>query len=134
MIKNLVIYTIFLVITDLLINLVINLIQGIPGIVIMTSMFISAIYLFILFILVGALVIVIFKNTGFKASLITTSIFVYALIPLFIYFLKSNNKNLLEVYIDMHLQFNLFSLIYLPYILASSICILLFNKLKLCIL
>jgi hypothetical protein len=132
--KNLVIYTIFLVITDLLINLVINLIQGIPGIVIMTSMFVSAIYLFILFMLVGTLVIVIFNDKGFKSSLITTSIFVYALIPLFIYFLKSNNKNLLEVYIDLHIQFNLFSLIYLPYILASLICILLFNKLKLCIL
>jgi hypothetical protein len=129
--KNLVIYTLFLVVIDFIINLVINFIQGNPGSVIVTSLIVRAICIFILFTLVGAVVFIIFKDNGSNASLITTSIVVYALLPLIIYFLKSNNKSLLEVYIDLHLQFNLFSLIYLPYILASLICILLFNKLKL---
>lgn len=125
------IYTLFLVVTDFFINLVINFIQGNPGSVIITSVIVRVICLFILFPLVGAVVFIILKDKGSNASLITTSIVVYALLPLIIYFLKSNNKSLLEVYTDLHLQFNLFSLIYLPYILASIICIILSNKLKL---
>jgi len=131
MVKGLMIYTLFLVVTDFFINLVINFIQGNPGSVIITSVIVRVICLFILFPLVGAVVFIILKDKGSNASLITTSIVVYALLPLIIYFLKSNNKSLLEVYTDLHLQFNLFSLIYLPYILASIICIILSNKLKL---
>lgn len=131
MVKRLIIYTLFLVVTDFLINLVINFIQGNPGNVIITSSIVRAISLFILFPLIGTIVFIILKDKGINAALITATIIVYALFPLIIYFLKSNGKSLWEVYADLHLQLNLFALIYLPYILASIICISLSNKLKL---
>lgn len=125
------IYTLFLVVTDFLINLILNFIQGNPGSVIITSSIVRAICLFVLFPLIGIVVFIILKDKGSSAALITTTVIVYALLPLIIYFLKSNGKSLFEVYADLHLQFNLFALIYLPYILASIICISLSNKLKL---
>jgi len=131
MVKGLMIYTLFLVVTDFFINLVVNFIQGNPGSVIITSTIVRAICLFILFPLIGIIVFIIFKGKRSNAPLITTTIVVYALLPLIIHFLKSNGKSLLEVYTDLHLQFNLFALVYLPYILSSIICISLSNKLKL---
>lgn len=131
MVKKVTIYTLFLVITDLFINLVINFIQGNPGIVIITSTVVRAICLLILFPLVGAVVFITLKKKGSNTSLITTTVIVYTLLPIIVYFLKSNSKNLWEVYIDLHLEFDLFLLIYFPYLLASIVCIFLSNKLKL---
>ncbi len=125
------IYTLFLVLTDFLINLLINFIQGNPGSVIITSMFVRAICLFLLFPLIGFLIFIILKGKGSNASLIATTVVVYVLLSLVIYFLKNNGKSFLEVFTELHLQFNLFALIYLPYILASIICMFLSNKLKL---
>lgn len=131
MVKGLTIYTLFLVIIDLFTNLVINIIQGNPGSVMLVSLIVRAISLSILFPLVGAVVFITLKGKGSNASLIITTVIVYTLLPLIFYFLKSSSQSLWEDYRDMHLQFNLFSFIYLPYLLASIICIIISNKFKL---
>ena len=131
MVKNLIIYTLFLVCADFLINLVVNFIQGNPGIMIVTSVIVRAGCLFVLFPSIGGSVFVVLKGKGSNTQLIITTLIVYLLFPLIIYSLKSNDKNLLEVYLDLNLQLNLFVLIYVPYLLASVICLVLSDKLKL---
>jgi hypothetical protein len=124
-------YTVFLVFIDFCFNVVINLIQGNPGSVIFASSLGRAICLFVLFPVVGALVFFTIIDKWSNALLITTSILVYVLLPSIIYLLKSNGKSLLGVYGDLHLQFNLYVLIYMPYVLSSVICIVFSNKWKL---
>lgn len=123
MVKGLMIYTLLLTITDLLINLIINLVQNNPGAVILVSVVLRIICLFILFPSISlVLSYFVFNSKGnIKATIIITSLIVYLLIPLIVYLLKSNNKDLLTVFLDLHLKFNLFSLIFLPYIIASII-------------
>jgi hypothetical protein len=50
--------------------------------------------------------------------------------PVIVYFLKRNNLSLIEVYLDLHLKFHLFAIIFLPYILASITCFILYKKFK----
>jgi hypothetical protein len=133
MVKGLMIYTLLLTITDLLINLVINMVQSNPGAVILMSVVLRVICLFILFPSISlVLSYFVFNGKGnIKATIIITSLIVYLLIPLIVYLLKSNNKDLLTVFLDLHLKFNLFSLIFLPYIIASIITFYISNKFEL---
>ena len=131
MVKNLMIYTLFLVIIDFHMNVAINFIQGNPGFVIAISVIVRLICLLLLFPLVGIIIFSSFKESAHNILLISTATIVYALVPGIFYYLKSNDSSLLEIYIDLHLNFDLFLLVCLPYILASIICIILINKLKL---
>jgi len=125
------IYTLFLACADFLINIIVNLLQHNQGSLIVTSIILRAICLSLLFPLIGGVVLVVLKDRRSTISLVVTTIVVYLLIPVIIYYLKSNQKSLWLVFVDLHLQFNLFVLILLPYIIASIICIYFSNELKL---
>jgi len=131
MLKKLAIYTLFLIGVDFFINLVINFIQHNAGSVIITSVILRAVCILVFFPFVGIVISTLVKVKGNSALLIITTLTVYALFPVVIYLLKSNNKSLPEVYIDLHVQFNLFAVVFLPYLLASVICILMSNRLRL---
>jgi hypothetical protein len=125
------IYVLLLIVVDALLNLIINFFQGNPGSVIITSAIVRIVCLLLLFTIVGVIVFLSFKDKESNLLLIATTVIVYLLLPLIVYLLKSNEKGFIEVYLDLHLHLNLFTAIYLPYIIASVICIILSNKLKL---
>lgn len=130
MVRGLIIYTLLLTITDMCVNLIINLIQNSPGAVILMSVALRIICFFILFPSISLVLscFVINSKRNIKVTIIITSLIIYCLIPLIIYYLKNNNKNLAIVFLDLHLQFNLFSVIFLPYIIASVITFYISNK------
>lgn len=130
MVKKLIIYTLFLIYTDFFINIAVNFALRSPGEVIITSVILRAVFLFLFFPLIGSGIFFLLKKRNFKLRLLVTSIFVYALIPVIIYFLKSGPGTIFDVYIDFHRQFELYMVVFVPYILASLICILLSRKLK----
>jgi hypothetical protein len=123
------IYTLFLALTDLFFNILINFIQGNPGAVIIATSIVRSVCLLTLFSLVAAGVHLILKVKWSQIGLITTTLVVYAWIPLIVYCLKSNGKSILEVYADLHFRFDLYALVYLPYVLASVLCVFLSNRL-----
>jgi hypothetical protein len=131
MLKKLAIYTLFLIGVDFFVNLVVNFIQHNPGSVIITSVILRAVCILVFFPLVGIVISALVKVKGNNALLIMTTLTVYILFPVVIYFLTSNNKSLQEVYVDLHVQFDLFVVVFLPYLIASVICILIVNKLRL---
>ncbi len=129
--KKLFVYTLLLIVVDLFINIILNLIQGNPGIVIAGSVILRVFFLLLFFPSVGCLMFLLFKNRGHYIPLFLTTITVYLMIPSVVYLLKSNNKNLMEVYIDLHADFYMFAIIFLPYILASFICVIVSSKTRL---
>src|SRR5690606_25730629 len=130
MVKNLIIYTLFLVLLDLVFNLFVNLIQNNPGSVIITSAVLRVICLAICFPIITILIYLIFRRNWQDSIFIVASISLYALMPLIVYSYKDNNKGIGEVYLDLHSQFYLFAIIFLPYILASITCFILYKKFK----
>jgi hypothetical protein len=130
MVKNLIIYTLFLILLDCVFNLFINLIQDNPGSVIITSAVLRIICLAICYPIITILVYLIFRGNWRDSIFIIASISLYVLMPVIVYFLKRNNLSLIEVYLDLHLKFHLFAIIFLPYILASITCFILYKKFK----
>lgn len=128
MIKNLMRYTLFLIAIDALVNLIINFIQGNPGGLIITSAIVRTVSIFVLFTIIGLILFNIFKGLDSIVLLVISSLIVYMIFPSIVYLLKSNNKSLLEVYRDLHTQIDLFTLICLPYIIASIVCITIRSK------
>jgi hypothetical protein len=131
MVKNLVTYLFILLGVDMMINLFINFLQGTPGGLIMTSLVVRLVSLLLLLFPTMTLSYILLKNKGMNALLIVSFLSVYVLIPLVIYLLKDNQKSIWEVYVETHSKMELFSLIYLPYILATATCIFFLNKTKL---
>lgn len=131
MVKSLVTYLFILLGVDMMINLLINFLQGNPGGLIMTSLVVRLVSLLLLLFPTMTLSYILLKNKGMNAILIVSFLSVYVLIPLVIYLLKDNQKSIWEVYVETHFKMELFSLIYLPYILATATCIFFLNKTKL---
>ena len=131
MAKSLLIYTCLLIVVDLFFNIVINFVQDNPGGVIMVSIVVRLICLAIFFSLVGLIVLSLLKQQSLLLVLGVTTVIVYLLVPIIIYFLKENDKGLWQVCLDMHMKPELFVAIYLPYLLASCVCLLLIGRLKL---
>lgn len=129
--KNLYVYTLLLIVVDLFMNIILNLVQGNPGVVIAVSAIVRLLFLLIFFPLLGYLVFFLLKNKGHYVALFITTIVLYLILPSVVYLLKSNNKSLLEVYIELHVKSDLFVIIFLPYILASIICLIISNKIRL---
>jgi hypothetical protein len=121
MVKGIWGYTILLVITDLFASLAVNLIQKNPEIVIVTSGVVRLSFLFVLFPAVGWVVSGFLYKAPTSLTLIITSVILYFLIPITVYFLKDNNASLPSVFVDLHSKFYLFSLVLLPYIVSSII-------------
>lgn len=128
--KSLIIYLLCLIAVDAIANVIIGLILHSPGSVILISGIVRAICIFILFAVIGTIVFSILNGRIALAGLVITTILVYILIPAIIYLLKDNNKTIVEVYVDLHSRIDLFTQFFLPYILASIICIMLVRKLK----
>lgn len=128
--KNLFVYTLMLIVVDLFMNIILNLIQRNPGVVIAVSSFVRIFFLLIFFPLLGSLIFFLIKHKTYLALFLTT-IAVYIILPSVVYLLKSNNKSLLDVYIQLHVKLDLFVIIFLPYIVASLICMLISNRIKL---
>jgi len=115
---------------DFLVNLAINFLQESPGSLIMGIAIVRSVYIFLFFNFSG---IIIFNCTKYRAyiyPLIFTTIIVYLLIPLIIYLLKSNENSILQVYIDLHMDNYLFTVVCLPYLIASIVCIFIWLKFK----
>lgn len=121
------VYTLLLVVVDLFVNLVVNLIQYNPGELIIISIILRAACLFALFPLIVVGIFILFKEVSSKVRLMITSLVIYVMLLSIICLPKSNNKDLFEVYVDVHSYFSLFTLILLPYILASIFCIAISN-------
>lgn len=131
MAKSLLIYTCLLIVIDLFFNVIINLVQGNPGGMIMISIFVRIICLAVLFSLIGLIVLSLLREQSLLLSLVVTTVIVYLLVPIIIYFLKENDKGLWQVYVDVHIKSELFVTICLPYILASCVSLLIVGRLKL---
>lgn len=131
LVENLFAYTLFLIVVDLFMNIILNLVQGNPGGVIAVYAIVRIFFLLIFFPLLGYLIFFLLKNKGHYIALFITTIAVYLILPSVVYLLKSNNKTLLEVYIELHVKSDLFVIIFLPYILASFICLIVSNKIRL---
>jgi len=130
-VKRLILYTFFLIYVDFFINIAINVILKSPGSIIVASIILRAIFLSVLLPLVGGIASFLFKKLQFRLLLIITSVVIYVLIPVVIYFLISNPLTVFEVYVDFHTSFDLFMIVFVPYILASTICIVLSKRLEL---
>lgn len=130
MVKGLVTYTLFLIVTDAFFCLIINLVQGSPYSLIIISLIVRAVCLFILFPTIATIAFLVIKNKESNLPLIVTTLMIYTVLPVIIFALKDDHKRLLEVYAELHAQYYLFSLIFLPYFIASLICLVLANKLK----
>src|SRR6185437_2157099 len=115
----------FLIVIDLLANSLINLVNG-NAIIIIGSVILRAISLLILFPFISFVVLLFTKRIN--VILITTSISICLIIPLVVFFLKSNRQSLMEVYWDLFTQEYLFEAILQPYIIASLICFYLYNR------
>jgi Na+-driven multidrug efflux pump len=126
-----VVYVLFLLTIDLFFNLIVNLLQRNPGALIVASTFIRLFSLALLFPVVLIIVHGFLKNQGINIIMVVSSVIVYISIPLIIYFLKDNQKGVLEVYKDLHFDRELFVLIFIPYIIATFCCLILINKFKL---
>lgn len=127
--KKLFNYTIYLTLIDLAFNLIINLIQNNPFAVIFISMIIRFFFLLILFPLVGLIISKsFFKDVISDSSLVATSILIYMLIPIIIYLIKPPTESLWKIIVDLHTKFNLFAVIFLPYIFASIINLLFLKR------
>lgn len=130
MVKRIIIYIMFLLTIDLFVNLIVNMIQRNPSSLIAASMvlrlFVLAIMLFVVLLIIQYFL----KDHTFNLVIIVSSVIVYLSLPLFIYLMKDNQKGILEVYRDLHVNGDLFAIIYIPYIIATLSCLLLFNKLK----
>lgn len=131
MAKSLLIYTCILIVVDLFFNIVINLILDNPGGMIMISIVVRIICLAVLFSLVGLIVLSLLRHQSFLLGLGVTTVIVYLLVPIIIYFLKENDKGLWQVYLDVHIKSELFVAIYLPYLLASCVSLPIVGRLKL---
>jgi len=123
-------YLLYLLAADAIANIAIGLILQNTGALILISGIARAIGIFFLFAIVGTIVFSILNGKGNMAGLIITTLLVYLLMPAIIYLLKENNKTIVAVYTELHSNFNLFAQIFLPYILASTICVMLVRKLK----
>lgn len=88
-VKRLILYTLFLIYVDFFINIAINVIVKSLGNVIITSLILRAIFLSVLLPLVGGIASFLFKKLHFRLLLIITSVVIYILIPVGIYFLIS---------------------------------------------
>lgn len=125
-------YTLYFISIDSIANLIINLIQGNPIIVIVLSTMLRIFFLLFLIPIIGSIIInFLFKSKMIFISLIVTHIIIYALIPIAVYLVKENTYSIGRVFIDLHTKFNLFSLIFFPYIIASIILIYISSKSKL---
>lgn len=131
MAKSLLIYTCLLIVVDLFFNIVINLILDNPGGMIMISIVVRIICLAVLFSLVGLIVLSLLRQQSFLLGLGVTTVIVYLLVPITIYFLKENDKGFWQVYLDVHIKSELFVAIYLPYLLASCVSLPIVGRLKL---
>jgi len=131
MAKSLLIYTCLLVVVDLFFNVIINLIQGNPGGMIMISIVVRIICLAVLFSSIGLIVMSLLRQQTVLLGLGVTTVIVYLLVPIIIYFLKENDKGLWQVYLDVHTKSELFIAICLPYLLASCVSLLIVGRLKL---
>lgn len=131
MAKSLLIYTCLLIVVDLFFNIIINLVQGNPGGMIMISIVVRVICLAVLFSSVRLIVLNLLKQQSLLFGLGVTTIIVYLLVPVIIYFLKENEKGLWQVYVDVHIKSELFVANCLPYILTSCVSLLIVGRLKL---
>jgi hypothetical protein len=131
MVKRIIIYTLFLIVADAFCTVVINLIQRGPYDIIIASIVIRAVCLGILFPIIGSGISLMVDRPETYLPILLTTIVVYFLLPAIVFILKYNNKSIFEVYIELHTQFYLFTLVFLPYLIGSTICFLLFKKVKL---
>lgn len=130
-VKRLLLYTLFLIYVDFFINIAINIILKSPGSVIVASVILRAIFLSVLLPLVGGIASFLFKKLHFRLLLIITSVVICILIPVSIYSLISNPLTVFDVYVDFHTSLDLFMIVFVPYIMASTICIVLSKRLEL---
>ena len=97
----------------------------------MISIVVRIICLAVLFSSIGLIVLNLLKQQSLLLGLGVTTIIVYLLVPIIIYFLKENEKGVWQVYVDVHIKSELFVAICLPYILASCVSLLIVGRLKL---
>jgi|GEM_PF-3071893 len=129
--KYLLIYTCLLIVIDLFFSVFLNLSQDSPGGLVIILIFIRIISLGVLFPLVGIIVCNLLKRRSLLINLSITSLIVYLLIPIIITLFNDKDKGLWETCLDTHFDGHLFILIYLPYLLASCLNLLIIVRLKL---
>lgn len=97
----------------------------------MVSIIVRIICLAVLFSSIGLIVLNVLRYQSRLLDLGVTTVIVYLLVPIIIYFLKENDKGLWQVYLDVHIKSELFVAICLPYLLASCVSLLIVGRLKL---
>ena len=120
-----------MIVIDLFFNITINFMQGNPGELIMILVVLRIICLALLFSSIGLIVLNVLRHQSHLLGLGVTTVIVYLLVPIIIYFLKENDKGLWQVYLDVHIKSELFVAICLPFILASCLSLLIVGRLKL---
>lgn len=129
--KYLLIYTCLLIVIDLFFSVFLNLSQDSPGGLVIILIFIRIISLGVLFPLVGIIVCNLLKRRSLLINLSITSLIVYLLIPIIITLFNDKDKGLWDIFLDTHFDGHLFMLLYLPYLLASCLNLLIIVRLKL---
>lgn len=83
-----------MIVVDLFFNIIINLIQGNLGGMVMVSIVVRIICLVVLFSSIGLIVLNLLRHQSLLLRLCITTVIVYLLVPIIIYFLKENDKGI----------------------------------------
>jgi len=125
--RDMFVFIIFLIAIDAVVNMVVHLIQGNPWPVFITSMIIRPVAITIVYFLCLLLVSSFSISNRITIVILAASV-AYLMIPVVIFFLKSNQKSFFETFIDLHTIGKIFVAIYLPFIMSVTVNIILFRR------
>lgn len=116
--KSVFAYLLLLALIDTVCAIAIGLLEHVPGAVIVGSLFIRIFFILIVLSPVFFVNVKMLPGKPF-VSLVITNIIGYLLIPVTISFLKPRENSIKYIIFSTHESFYLFSIIYLPFIVAS---------------